>query len=87
MSLQEAFSKWDEINPLIFKALDSVMSVYDIPALLYYFPSDIAKYKNNADKSPNFQNKGLKYDSNISKYLGCPDSSDQSMKNLFEVLN
>lgn len=30
---------WDRINPLIFKALESVMSVYHIPALLYYFPS------------------------------------------------
>lgn len=80
-------SNWDEINPLIFRALESVMSVYDIPALLYYFPSDIAKYKTNADKSPNFKNKGLKYDSNILKYSGCPDSSDQSMKKMFEVLD
>ena len=43
---------WDEINPLIFHALESVMSVYEIPALLYYFPSDIAthlaKYIENA---------------------------------------
>ena len=27
--------KWDRINPLIFRALESVMSIYGIPALLY----------------------------------------------------
>lgn len=84
---QEVISKWDEINPLIFRALEAVMSVYDIPALLYYFPSDITKYKNKAEKSPNFLNKGLKYDSDIVRYSGCPDSSGQSMKKMFEALN
>jgi hypothetical protein len=83
----EMFSKWDELNPLIFRALESVMSIYDIPALLYYFPSDIAEYRDRADKSPNFVNKGLKFDADIVKYSGCPDSSDKSMQDMFAVLN
>ena len=29
-----ASTKWDKINPLIFKALDDVMSIYNIPALM-----------------------------------------------------
>lgn len=81
------FSKWDEINPLIFRALESVMSVYDIPALLYYFPSDIKQYKDNADASPNFQKKGLRFDKDIVNYSGCPDSSDEGMQNMFSVLD
>jgi hypothetical protein len=32
--------RWDRINPLIFKALDDVMSIYKIPSLFYYFPTD-----------------------------------------------
>lgn len=80
-------SKWDEINPLIFRALEAVMSVYEIPALLYYFPSDIREYKDNATDSPNFLTKGLKFDKNIVKYSGCPDSETESMKNMFCVLD
>jgi hypothetical protein len=83
----EVFSKWDGINPLIFRALESVMSIYDIPALLYYFPSDIAEYKDCAEDSPNFVNKGLKFDRDIVKYSGCPDSTDKSMQDMFAVLN
>lgn len=81
------FSKWDEINPLIFRALEAVMSIYDIPALLYYFPSDIREYRSKADKAPHFNSKGLKFDKNIWKYAGCPDADDTQMKNMFEVLN
>jgi hypothetical protein len=31
--------KWDKINPLIFRALDRVMAIHGIPALLHYFPA------------------------------------------------
>lgn len=79
--------KWDEINPLIFKALESVMQIYDIPALLYYFPSDLQTYRTTPEESPNFLNKGLKFDSDIVKYSGCPDSSASSMNNMFNVLD
>ena len=81
-------TKWDEINPLIFRALEAVMSIYNIPALLYYFPTDdIEIYKNNPEQSPHLKNKGLCYDKDIIKYPGCPDSENPNIKNLFEAIN
>jgi hypothetical protein len=81
-------TKWDEINPLIFRALEGVMSVYNIPALLYYFPSDdINIYRNSPAASPHFADKGLCYDSDIIRYSGCPDSTSSSMLNMFAAIN
>lgn len=84
---QQYFSKWDEINPLIFRAMDAVMSIYDIPALLYYFPSDFTQYRGKPEASPNYANKGLRFDPDIVRYTACPDSSDSSMIRMFEALN
>lgn len=78
-------SKWDKINPLIFKALDSMMQIYRIPVLFYYFPSDFDDYDKNPEDSPNFHKKGLRYDSG--KFRDCPDSNDPEMKSLFKALN
>lgn len=78
---------WDKINPLIFLALESVMSIYKIPALLYYFPTDFQQYQLNPELSPNFIKKGLCHDSNIIRYPGCPDSNDTNMVNLFKAIN
>lgn len=81
-------TKWDEINPLIFRALEGVMSVYNIPALLYYFPSDdINIYRNNPIASPHFADKGLCFDTDIINYSGCPDSSSGSMTDMFAAIN
>ena len=81
-------TKWDEINPLIFRALEGVMSVYNIPALLYYFPSDdINIYRNNPAASPHFADKGLCFDSDIINYSGCPDSTSSSMTDMFAAIN
>lgn len=81
-------TKWDEINPLIFRALEGVMSVYNIPALLYYFPSDdINVYRYNPADSPHYANKGLCFDSNIARYSGCPDSTSRSMLDMFVAIN
>lgn len=81
-------SGWDVINPLIFKALDDVMSLHNIPALLFYFPSDdISVYRNNVLASPHFATKGLIFDSNIVDYPGCPDHTSLSMTSLFQTLN
>lgn len=82
-----AQSKWDVINPLIFSALDSVQSIYKIPALLYYFPSDITRYGTCANRAPNFANKGLQFDGDIVRYSGCPSSRSDSMKRLFAGVN
>lgn len=78
-------AKWDKINPLIFKALDDVMSIYKIPALLYYFPSDFRLYP-KATESPNLSTKGLKFDANRN-YAGSPDSSSNDMKTMFSTMN
>jgi len=78
-------AKWDSINPLVFKALDSVMNIYGIPSLFYYFPSDYRNYP-NATKSPNIRKKGLKYDK-IRNFAGSPDSSNSEMKLMFKAIN
>lgn len=87
---REQSIRWDKINPLVFRALESVMSIYNIPALLYYFPSHIND-KNAVKNIRTFPNKGLCFDNNITTYSGCPDSKSQSMKDMFlaidEVIN
>jgi hypothetical protein len=76
---------WDSINPIVFRALDSLMCIYQIPALLYYFPSDYRAHS-IAATSPNFRKKGLKFDSDP-KFRGNPDSKDPEMINLFHAMN
>jgi len=83
---QNSSPKWDKINPLVFKALGDVMSIYKIPALLYYFPSDFRQYPSNAGASPHLGTKGLKFDSSRA-YAGSPDSSDREMQDLFSAIN
>lgn len=81
-------TKWDEINPLIFRALEGVMSVYGIPALLYYFPTDdIDTYRNDPAAAPHLADKGLCYDSDIVRYSACPDSACGSMVDMFAAIN
>ena len=64
------------------------MSVYNIPALLYYFPSDdISLYDKNPAASPNFASEGLRYDSDIIQYSGCPDSTARSMEDMFKAID
>lgn len=83
---KKATTKWDKINPLVFKALEDAMSIYNIPALLFYFPTDFVKYKNNPTKSPNLNSKGLQYETSR-KYAGCPFKETKEIKNLFNLLN
>lgn len=88
ISRQATGTKWDEINPLIFQALEAIMSIYGIPALLYYFPTDdISIYKDEPHLSPHIADKGLCFDNDIIKYSGCPDSTSISMQNMFHALN
>ena len=82
----DGIPKWDKINPLVFKALSNVMSIYKIPALLYYFPSDFRTHKTNPTDSRNLSSKGLKLDSNP-QYPGSPDSTDNEMQNMFTAIN
>lgn len=78
---------WDKINPLIFHALEAVMSIYEIPALLYYFPSDIDTYLNTPSHSPNLAKKGLRFDPDIVKYPGCPDAASVDMSKMFKAID
>lgn len=78
---------WDKINPLIFRALESVMNIYQIPALLYYFPGDIDLCPKTPATSPNFLRKGLRFDPNIVDYPGCPDAASDSMQKIFKAIN
>jgi hypothetical protein len=82
---QNTLPKWDKINPLVFKAMEDVMTIYKIPALLYYFPSDFRTHP-NAQKSPNIRNKGLKYDGNRD-FAGSPDSTHSEMVLMFDAIN
>jgi hypothetical protein len=77
--------KWDKINPLIFKALEEVMNVYSIPALLYYFPSDYRTHS-VAEQSPNFEKKGLRFEDDLN-YAGSPDKTFDEMKLMFTAIN
>ena len=79
-------AKWDIINPLIFKALDDIMNIYGIPALLFYYPTDINEYCSNAEESPNYNFKGIKNHQNIVKYSGSP-FIDKQMKKMFSIIN
>ena len=88
ISREGANPAWDMINPAIFKALESAMQIYNMPALLYYFPSDIKSFPNpNAANAPNMGTKGLKFDELIEKYPACPDSTDAEMKSMFLSIN
>lgn len=84
---KNAEPKWDKINPLIFRALESVMNIYQIPALLYYFPSDIDSYCDKAYLSPNLLSKGLNFSKDIVNYPGCPDEKSANMKSMFLAIN
>jgi hypothetical protein len=78
--------KWDRINPLIFHALDQVMNIHSIPALLFYFPTDYPRYKDDPTDSPNYKNhnKGTKKDL---IFPSCPDSRDSQMQDLFKCID
>jgi len=80
--------KWDTINPLIFKALEQVMCIYNMPAMLYFYPTDIAAgYLSNAAEAPHIATKGLINDPDIVRYSGCPDASHFQMQAMFRAIN
>lgn len=85
ISRQSSPPKWDKINPLVFKALDDVMSIYNIPALLYYYPSDYRTHP-DASASTNQLTKGLLHDRNRN-YSGSPLGTDSEMSSMFSAIN
>lgn len=78
-------TKWDTINPLVMKGLTSVMNIYGIPALLFYYPTDYRTFP-DANQSKLIGKKGIKYDADID-FMDCPDSTDEQMQKLFRVVN
>lgn len=78
-------TKWDTINPLVMKGLNSVMNIYGIPALLFYYPTDFRTCP-NPSQSRLIGKKGIKYDADID-FMDCPDSTDEQMQKLFRVVN
>lgn len=76
--------RWDALNPLIFHAMEQVMQVHSIPALLYFFPSDYRSHRDNPKGAPNRARKGLKHDV---AYPACPDGADAEMTNMFYAIN
>ena len=80
-------TRWDVINPLIFKALESVMYIYETPALMFYYPSDYKQFVNCPKQSPNINTKGLINHPDIVKYPGCPTDSDDFMNDFFLFVN
>ena len=87
ISRQGAATKWDTINPLIFKSLEQVMDIYRMPALLFYYPSDIAEYYTNPTEAPHYNTKGLRNAPDIVTYSGCPDPNDMQMQRMFRAIN
>jgi len=88
ISRQNSNPRWDRINPLIFKALDDVMDIYNKPVLLYYYPTDFRTHSNNPQASPNFGNnqKGRRMETNIN-YAGCPEIQNPQMQEMFNHIN
>lgn len=75
--------KWDKINPLILHALEQVMQIHEIPALLFYYPSDFRKYPDPLT-APNQRDQGLIFDDH---YLSSPASQDAEMQSMFSCID
>lgn len=84
---RNAPSRWDRINPMIFRALEAIMSVHAIPALLYYFPSDFRDTPGKPGASSFKGSKGLLLSSATGKYPACPNATDGEMLAMFKAMD
>jgi len=77
--------RWDVLNPLIFKTMENMMRIYDIPAFIYFFPTD---YQGDTRREPSktFGPKGHDYETDP-HYPGVPNSSSPQMRELLEHLD
>lgn len=73
---------WDELNPLVFRALESAMQIHEVPALLYYYPTDFDG-SGSPPTAASSQN-GLIYDDDIK---GQPARDDPEMQSMFDVID
>jgi hypothetical protein len=80
--MRKSGNRWDELNPLVFKALESAMQIHDVPALLFYYPSEF-EGEGEPPTSASSQN-GLLYDDGV---RGQPDRDDAEMRRFFDVID
>lgn len=80
--MRKSGNRWDELNPLVFKALESAMQIHDVPALLFYYPSEF-EGEGDPPTSASSQN-GLLYDDGV---RGQPDRDDAEMRQFFDVID
>jgi len=80
--MRKSGNRWDELNPLVFKALESAMQIHDVPALLFYYPSEF-EGEGTPPTSASSQN-GLLYDEGV---RGQPDRDDAEMRRFFDVID
>lgn len=80
--------RWDPINPNIFKALESVMRIHQMPALFYYFPSQYSNHQSSPSLPlSSLPHKGLILEKNIVRYSDCPSSTALEMIELFQLID
>jgi hypothetical protein len=78
--------RWDKINPLVFRALERVMRLHNIPALLYYYPSHYRDFSSDPKSCSQKPEKGLK-NINSGRLRGMPMENDSEMEQLFKAMN
>lgn len=78
---------WDNLNPFLLSVMDRASNLYNMPALFYYFPSDIEQYRANPADAPHRDKKGIVYDEESIRYAGCPDSKNISTINMLAVID
>lgn len=83
ISRENVAPRWDKINASIFKALDRLMDIYDVPALLFYHPSLYRQQGSTRSRLP-IVNKGLLIDNE--RHIGCP-VIDSEMRSFFNCIN
>ena len=79
---RQSSQRWDRINPNVFNALEHLMQIYGVPALLFYHPTYYANHSNAAP--PTNSIKGLKNDT---QFPSAPDANNNEMREFFEFIN
>ncbi|RLI82956.1 hypothetical protein DRP04_02730 [Archaeoglobales archaeon] len=79
---RQSSQRWDRINPNIFYAMERLMQIYNIPALLFYYPTYYRTHRTTCP--PNPVQKGLRNDLT---FPSAPDANDQEMRSFFDTIN
>lgn len=82
---RESPARWDRINPLIFHTLEKVMDIFEVPAFLYFFPSDYAG-SGNTPPGLDANRKGLLLETDP-QFPNVPRPSDAEMRALFSHIS